>query len=117
MFNGDPEKSRGHFLLNYASGGYGLGQILLSLEKSLANYDAPFVVFGFLTYDIDRSVLSVRIGQKPYFVLEDDELLPRAFPSTRIPSTTLPRTLPRCVRICGACSSTTGATSELCGTG
>lgn len=80
LWNQDPEKSRGHYLLNYGSGGYGLGQILLSLEKSLPNYDDPFVVFGFMTYDLHRSVLSVRIGQKPYFVLAEDELELRGMP-------------------------------------
>lgn len=80
LFNQDPADSESHYLLNYGTGGYGLDQILLSMEKSLHHYEEPFVVFGFMTYDMYRSPLSVRVGQKPYFSLQDGELELRGVP-------------------------------------
>ncbi|MEL7060924.1 MAG: hypothetical protein AAGN46_12955 [Acidobacteriota bacterium] len=69
-----------HQLLNYGVGGYGLDQIVLLMEQSLDLYDDPFVVLSFMLYDLDRSVLSVRTGQKPYFDLVDGELELRNVP-------------------------------------
>ncbi len=80
ILNRDPDFARDHYLLNYAVGGYGLDQIYLLFEHSVDRYDDPFVVFSFMTFDLDRSVLSVRIGQKPYFTVKGGELELRGVP-------------------------------------
>ncbi|MEM8930525.1 MAG: hypothetical protein AAGE94_05090 [Acidobacteriota bacterium] len=86
LLNGlDPSFSAEHYLLNYGTGGYGLDQIVLLMEQTLDLYDDPYVVFSFLTYDIDRAMLSVRTGQKPYFELVDDRLELRGLPIERDP--------------------------------
>ncbi len=74
ILNVDDEFARDHVLLNYGVGGYGLGQIYLLLKNSLDRYQDPFVVVGFMVFDLDRSFLSVRTGQKPRFVAKDGQL-------------------------------------------
>lgn len=74
LLNSDQAFSEGHYLLNYGVGGYGFDQIYLLLRESLDLYEEPFVVIGLLTFDIDRSLLTVRTGQKPRFQIEDDRL-------------------------------------------
>ncbi len=67
ILNADPKFSSRHYLLNYGVGSYGIDQTLLLLQNSIDHFDQPFVVFSLLTFDIDRCVLSFRIGQKPRF--------------------------------------------------
>lgn len=67
ILNGDPDFSRGHHLLNYGMGGYGLDQTCLLMREAVPLHDRPFVVFSLLTEDLDRSILTVRTGQKPWF--------------------------------------------------
>lgn len=74
ILNADGDFSERHFLLNYGVGGYGLGQIYLLLERSVDQYQDPFVVVGLMTLDLDRTILSVRTGQKPRFVATDGAL-------------------------------------------
>jgi hypothetical protein len=74
ILNNDVEFSKDHYLLNYGVGSYGVDQIFLLFQKSVDLYDNPFVVISFMTFDLDRSILSVRSGQKPYFRVEDDTL-------------------------------------------
>jgi hypothetical protein len=69
-----------HWFLNYGVGGYGIDQAYLALRESVGNFADPFVIFSFFTYDIDRCLLSVRTGQKPYFVVVDGELALRGVP-------------------------------------
>ena len=80
ILNQDPEFARDHYLLNYAVGGYGLDQIYLMFRHSVDRFEDPFVVFSLMTFDLDRSVLSVRIGQKPYFEVRGGELELRGVP-------------------------------------
>ncbi len=63
-----------NYLLNYGVGGYGVDQIYLLFQKSINLYDNPFVVFSFMIEDLDRSNLSVREGQKPFFQIVNGEL-------------------------------------------
>ncbi len=80
ILNRDEEFAEGHYLLNYGVGGYGLDQIHLLFQHSVERFDDPFVVFSFMTFDLDRSVLSVRVGQKPYFEVVDGRLELRGVP-------------------------------------
>jgi len=80
ILNSDQLFSKRHYLFNYGVGGYGLDQIFLLLQKSIHQYDDPFVVMSLMTFDLDRSILSVRTGQKPYFSVEDDKLKLRGIP-------------------------------------
>jgi hypothetical protein len=75
ILGADPAFAEEHLLLNYGVGGYGVDQILLLLQRSIERYEDPFVVLSLMTLDLDRSVLTVRTGQKPRFGLEDGELV------------------------------------------
>ena len=80
ILNQDTSFTKNHFLLNYGVGGYGVGQAALLASKTTPHYDRPFVVFSMLTTDIDRTILPVRTGQKPYFDIEKDKLRLRGYP-------------------------------------
>jgi hypothetical protein len=75
ILNGDAEFSARHYLLNYGVSGYGVDQILLLLRQTVDLHERPFVVLSLMTFDLDRSVLSVRPGQKPRFRVEAGELV------------------------------------------
>lgn len=70
-------------LLNFGTGGYGLGQMLLLMRRTLDRYvpggpdtDRPIVVVGILVDDdLDRSILSLRNFPKPRFRLEGGALV------------------------------------------
>lgn len=85
LLNSDPDFSRQHFLLNYGVGGYGVDQILLLLQESLPHYEHPFVIVGIMTWDLDRSAHSVRVGQKPYFKVENEALVLKGVPISQNP--------------------------------
>lgn len=72
--NDDSEFSQDNYLLNFGIGGYGVGQILMLFEQSRNKYEDPFVIFSVLTTDMERSNLSIRDAQKPFFILEEGEL-------------------------------------------
>jgi hypothetical protein len=74
ILNKDETFSKAHYLLNYGVGGYGIDQIFLLFQQSIYHYDDPFVVISLMTLDLDRSILSVRTGQKPFFQIEDNDL-------------------------------------------
>lgn len=74
LLNADSQFNSENYLLNYGVGGYGLDQSFLLLQKSVDLFSDPFVVFSLLTYDLDRSILSVRLGQKPRFQVVDGAL-------------------------------------------
>jgi len=80
ILNVDPEFSEGHYLLNYGIGGYCVGQISLLLENSKKNYQKPVIIFGFMDRDVERSILTVRIGQKPGFAVRNDSLIITGLP-------------------------------------
>jgi hypothetical protein len=65
---------------NFGQGGYGVDQIYLRFRQSHAAFKRPTIVFGILTDDLDRCLLSVRTGQKPYFKLEADRLVLQGLP-------------------------------------
>ena len=80
ILNKDEEFSEHHHLLNYGTGGYGVDQISLLMRNSAIHYDRPFIVFSFLTMDLDRAILKVRTGQKPYFERSGDSLALKGVP-------------------------------------
>jgi len=61
--------------LNYGVGGYGVEQIFLLYQKTIGQYTNPYVILSVFTEDLDRSVPSVRTGQKPIYRLVNDRLV------------------------------------------
>jgi hypothetical protein len=80
ILNGDVKFAENHYLLNYGVGSYGTDQIFLLFQNSVDLYDDPFVVISFMTLDMDRSILSVRSGPKPYYRIENDLLSLKGVP-------------------------------------
>ena len=68
--NNDSVFAKNNFIINYGTGGYGVDQIYTLMKNSHQHYKNPFVVFSFLTFDLDRSGLSFREGQKPFYTLD-----------------------------------------------
>jgi hypothetical protein len=85
ILNSDGEFAAQYYFLNYGVGNYGVDQILLLLQKSIDYFKDPFVIVSILTQDIERSTLSVRIGQKPYFKLVSGELSLQGVPINEDP--------------------------------
>ena len=89
VLNADPQFASDHYLLNYGVPGYGVDQIYLLLKNSLSLYQKPYVIVGIYTRDLDRSILSYFVGQKPYFEVMADELVLRGTPIIQDPKTYL----------------------------
>jgi len=85
ILNADTIFNKSNFLLNYGVGGYGVDQMHLLFFKTIDKFENPFVVFSIMPGDMDRSMLSVRTGQKPYFVHGHDSLELRGIPIDSIP--------------------------------
>ncbi|HNR18595.1 MAG TPA: hypothetical protein PKN75_00940 [Bacteroidia bacterium] len=75
ILNHDSAFSSHHYLLNYGEFGYGTDQSYLLLKESLKYYKNPFVVFSFLTNDLQRSTFHFRDGHKPYLRIAGDSLV------------------------------------------
>lgn len=95
ILNGDPGFAKHHFLLNYGVGGYGVDQIFLLYQNSIGQFENPFVIVSMLTEDLDRSVLSVRTGQKPFYRLVDDRLVLSGIPMDPSPESFFAQHPPR----------------------
>ncbi|MEI6632706.1 MAG: hypothetical protein WCP22_02680 [Chlamydiota bacterium] len=80
ILNEDPAFNAQYFMLNYGVGGYGMDQSYLLLRESIDLYDNPFVIFSMYWENIDRNLLSVRTGQKPYFRMVDGTLCLQGVP-------------------------------------
>ena len=80
ILNNDTLFSKHNYLLNYGVGGYGLDQIYLLFKNSYYLYHNPIVIISLLTEDLDRSILTVRTGQKPYFLIENNQLILKGVP-------------------------------------
>ncbi len=62
---------QGPTVYNYGVGGYGVDQIYLRMKDTIGEFDRPYVVFGLLTMDLDRSVLTFFSNRpKARFVLD-----------------------------------------------
>lgn len=75
ILNSDRRFSQDYFLLNYGVLGYGVDQIFLLYQKTIGQYKNPYVILSLLTEDLDRSVVSLRIGHKPIYRLINDQLV------------------------------------------
>jgi hypothetical protein len=61
-------------VLNFGVHGYGHDQMLLYLEDEAARYHPDVVILGFLSLDMDRSLVDFRDFAKPRFVLRQGRL-------------------------------------------
>jgi hypothetical protein len=95
ILNYDLTFSKKCYLLNYGVGGYGLDQIYILMTQTVPKYKDPIVIFSLLTEDIDRSVLSVRGGQKPRFRLEGGKFRLTNVPIDSNPADFFERARPR----------------------
>lgn len=75
FLNADSSFSQKHHLLNFGTGGFGVDQIQLLMSQTVDRYNKPFVVFAFLTFDLDRSILPFRDSSKPYYTIGNDSLV------------------------------------------
>lgn len=78
--NSDTSFTNRSYLLNFGVGGYGIDQIHLLMQQALTRFDNPIVIFGMLTTDMDRSMLRFRDAPKPYFEVDNDELILKGAP-------------------------------------
>ena len=62
-------------VLNYGVSGYGVDQIYLRFLDAFEQYDDPVVLIGIQDRDLDRTILTIRNGQKPLLSIEDGELV------------------------------------------
>lgn len=51
--------------------GYGVDQIYLRMRQTAAEFEEPTLLFGILSFDLDRSILNVRSAPKPRLSFED----------------------------------------------
>ncbi len=70
------ERQSGIDCLNYGVGGYGLDQIYLLFERTYRQFDAGATRFliGVIGEDLQRMLLTVRQGPKPYYTIENGVL-------------------------------------------
>ncbi len=69
------ERLTGVPVINGAAGGYGVDQIVLRIEQLLSIVDPSVVIVGMLDQDIWRCGLSSGGKPKPYFTVENGELV------------------------------------------
>ncbi len=86
ILNKDSAFNSNYYLLNYGALGYGLDQIYLLFDSTVDRYPNPFVIISIMPGDIDRSILSVRTGQKPYFILENNDITLKGVPINPVPA-------------------------------
>lgn len=68
-------------VVDLSCGGYGLGQMFLMFRMTHKKVEDPYVFIGLLVDDdLDRSILPVRLGQKPYFIIDKDDLILKGLP-------------------------------------
>ncbi|MBN1405948.1 MAG: hypothetical protein JW946_05455, partial [Candidatus Omnitrophica bacterium] len=80
---------------NLGVGGYGLDQIFLRFKNTHAYFRQPVVVIGILTTDLDRSILTIRTGPKPYFTIKEGMLVLKGIPVAQDPEAWLKNHPPR----------------------
>lgn len=79
------ESLTGRPVINAGVFGYGLDQSVLRGELLLGQIRADTLVISFIPDDLNRSELSYRYAWKPYFSIEEEELVLRNVPVPRLP--------------------------------
>ncbi len=95
LLNNDMAFAKDNYLINYGVGGYGVDQIALLCKKTYPYYDKPFVIFSLGTIGLDRSILTFRTGQKPYYSIENASLKLSGVPVNPKPAQFLEQNPPR----------------------
>jgi len=72
-------------VVDLSCGGYGMDQMLLMFELTHAKVSNPYIIFGILTEDLDRAILSVRTNQKPYYIIRNNKLCLTGMPIEQNP--------------------------------
>ncbi len=85
LLNNDSAFNKNNYLLNYGVGGYAVDQIQLLFKNTYKQYEKPFVVFSIMCSDLDRTILTNRIGQKPYYEIVADTLMLKGVPIEKDP--------------------------------
>jgi hypothetical protein len=75
IINADTAFAKDNYFINYGTGAFGVDQIYTLCKNTYYKFENPVVVFSFMSEDIDRSVLHIREGIKPYYTLEGDSLV------------------------------------------
>lgn len=74
FLNSDTLLNQSYHLLNYGVEGYGVDQMTILFDSIIDRYANPYIVFSIMPEDMDRSILSVRTGQKPFFKTNNGSL-------------------------------------------
>jgi hypothetical protein len=74
-------------VINFGVHGYGHDQMLLYLQEEGIKYHPDIVILGFISFDMERNVLSFRDYAKPRFVLDGGRLVLTNTPVPRIEET------------------------------
>lgn len=82
ILNNDSTFNQKYQLINYGVGGYGVDQIYMLCSLTVNMYDKAFLIFSIMPADMDRSILTFRIGQKPYYTVENNALKVNGLPIT-----------------------------------
>jgi len=77
----------GSEVINFGVHGYGHDQMLLYLQEEGIKYHPDIVILGFLSFDMQRNVISFRDYAKPRFVLDGGHLVLTNTPVPRIEET------------------------------
>jgi len=72
-------------VIDLSCAGYGLDQMFLMFNLTQAKKINPYIIFGILTEDLDRATTSVRVNQKPYYVIKNNELELKGLPISKNP--------------------------------
>ena len=62
-------------VINLAVPGYGIDQMYIVLMETIKIYQPDLVILAFVKDDLTRSMISFREARKPYFEIENDELV------------------------------------------
>lgn len=65
---------------NLGVSGYGFDQTYLRMKKVTPLFDKPHILIGIQYDGINRTLLQVRNGPKPYFIIEGDNLVLKGVP-------------------------------------
>lgn len=84
--NGDSTLNKNYWLLNYGARGYGVDQMSVLFDSLIDKFNNPFVVFSIMPDDINRNLLSIRTGQKPFYQLHKDSLILKGIPIDSVPA-------------------------------